>query len=148
MNLRFRFLRAIVAPKTGGRGPALERTEQVDRTYLIWLIAAAALLVGAPAAGVLLTPAEWGMFVSFILLLVADPVFFVLAGGMAGSNPKKYFTLILAAAGLFVLGAWIAFEMFQPDFLIYAAAYLIIGFVSLWVSWLISRRALKRRGRA
>ena len=78
-------------------------------------------------------------FGAFILLFFAvDPLFSLLTG-LYSARSRRLYLLPLYVSLLFLVGAWTFFEPWELDFLIYAVAYLAIGYAAL-----LLRLAIKR----
>lgn len=82
---------------------------------------------------VALVPNNAGMVTTMGLLFVVNPLYSIAVGAFAGKDIKTSWWLPVATAIFFLAGAWIFFEMFEPDFLWYCGCYLIVGIVSMFV---------------
>ena len=71
-----------------------------------------------------------GFGVFILLFFVIDPLFALLAG-LYSAKCKRLWGIPLYVSILFVVGAWAFFELWELDFLIYAAAYLVIGYAAM-----------------
>lgn len=111
--------------------------------FLGWLAASAAVMLLLPWAAVTFVDSHAGMAVTILLFFVIDPIYAVVAGAFAGKNIKGLWSVPVMAAILFLLGAWIFFDMGEGAFVIYAGVYLVIGIVSMFVS---SRIRAKKHG--
>ena len=80
-----------------------------------------------------------GMGIFFLLFYIVNPLFSAFCGIFAGINIRQLWSLPLIVSALFLAGAWIFFELGEPDFLLYAAGYLIIGFAAMLLSYAIKR---------
>lgn len=98
----------------------------------------AIVMILLPWAAVTYVKSNAGMAVTLLLFFVIDPVYFIAVGVFAGRNMKELWSLPAIAAILFLLGAWLFFEMGESAFVIYAGVYLVIGMVSMFLSSLIS----------
>lgn len=52
---------------------------------------------------------------------------------------KKFFILPIVTAVLFLVGAWIFFDMGETAFILYALVYAIIGITAMIISMLINK---------
>lgn len=102
--------------------------------FLGWLAGSAAVMLLLPWAAVTFVDSHAGMTVTILLFFVIDPIYAVVAGAFAGKNIKALWSVPVMAAILFLLGAWIFFDMGEGAFVIYAGVYLVIGIVSTFVS--------------
>lgn len=105
-----------------------------------WLTGSAVVMLLLPWAAVTFVNSNAGMAVTLVLFFVINPVYAMIAGVFAGRNIKGLWSVPVIAGILFLLGAWIFFDMGEAAFLIYAGAYLAIGLVSMLLSSQISRR--------
>ena len=108
-----------------------------------WTISAIFLMIGCPWLAVTFAGSA-GMSVCFLLFFAVDPLFFVFCGAAAGRNIKQLWALPILAAGLYLAGVWIFFEMGEPAFLLYCGGYLVIGATAMLVSWFLTGRKQKR----
>lgn len=105
--------------------------------FLGWLTGSAAIMLLLPWAAVTFVKSNAGMAVTLLLFFVVNPIYVVAAGAFAGRNIKSLWGVPFIAAILFLLGAWIFFDMGEGAFVIYAGVYLVIGIASMVVSSLI-----------
>lgn len=108
-----------------------------------WLAGSAAVMLLLPWAVVSFVNSNAGMAVTLLLFFVIDPIYAVVAGIFAGRDIKGLWSVPVIAALLFILGAWIFFDMGEGAFAIYTGGYLVIGIVSMFVS---SRIYIKMHG--
>ena len=80
------------------------------------------------------------MGICFILFYAVNPLFSIVCGAFAGKNIRQLWALPMTTAGLFLVGVWIFFEMGEPAFLLYAAGYLIISIVTMFISAFVYKR--------
>ena len=104
-----------------------------------WIVAAAALMLGAPWLAVKFAGMN-AMAICFLLFYVANPLFFIACGLYAGTDVRRLWALPLLAAALFLAGAWSFFEAGEPAFWLYAGCYLPLGLVPMAVRALLRRR--------
>lgn len=109
------------------------------KRLILWTAAAAILMVGCPALTVLFA-GENGMAICFLLFFAADPLFSVSSGIAAGRNIKQLWSLPLITAGMFLIGVWALFDFGEPAFALYAVCYLLIGFIAMGLTALITQR--------
>lgn len=74
------------------------------------------------------------MAICLILFFAVNPIAAMLTGIFTGRNIRSRWFQPLLLAMLFIAGTWIAFEMGEKDFLIYAAIYLILGYLSAMIT--------------
>ena len=75
-----------------------------------------------------------------VLFFVIDPGYSMAAGYYAGKKIRRLWWLPAATAGLYLVGAWLFFEMGDPVFLTYAGIYFAVGMEAMLVSRLITGR--------
>ena len=109
------------------------------KKLLIWTFLSALLMIGGPWLALKFSGMD-AMGICFILFYAVNPLFSVVCGAFAGKNIRQLWVLPLIAAGLFLVGVWVFFEMGEPAFLIYAAGYLVLGGIAMLVSAFIMRR--------
>lgn len=108
--------------------------------FLGWLVGSAATMLLLPWAAVTFVNSNAGMAVTLLLFFMINPIYIVIAGAFAGRNIKGLWSVPVIAAILFLLGAWIFFDMGEEAFVIYAGVYLALGIASMFVSSRISKK--------
>lgn len=103
------------------------------KSFIRWTIAAIILMIGCPWLTVAFAGSS-GLGVCFLLFFAVNPVFAAVCGAFAGTRIKQLWALPLVTAGAYLAGVWIFFEIGEPAFLLYAAAYLVIGALAMLVS--------------
>ncbi len=99
-----------------------------------------------PWAAVTFIPGDNGMAVCFLLFYAIYPLYCLFLGVEAGKTIKTSWYLPFLSALFFLLGTWIFFDMGEKAFLLYAFFYLVLGYLSLGITYLIChRRDLKKR---
>lgn len=101
-----------------------------------WIVIAAATLL-LPWLAVTFAPGDAGMAACFLLFFGVNPLLALAMGVIAGR--QKAWWQPVAAAGMFLLGAWLNFEMGETAFLLYAGAYLAIGLAAMGLTRIISK---------
>ena len=112
----------------------------MKKKIFLWLLASGVIMCLLPWLTVTFVRADAGMMVSFLLFFLIDPFFFICLGVAAGRNIQRLWSLPVISAGIFLLGAWAFFEMGEPDFLLYAGSYLVLGLAAMLVSWFLEKR--------
>lgn len=102
--------------------------------FLGWLAGSAAVMLLLPWGAVTFVKSNAGMAVTLLLFFVIDPIYALIAGAFAGRNIKGLWSVPFLVAILFLLGAWIFFDMGESAFAIYAGVYLVIGIIAMLVS--------------
>lgn len=104
-----------------------------------WLTISVAVMLALPWLAVTFTKSDAGMAVTLLLFFAVDPIYVIVTGFSAGRNIKEMWSLPVMAAILFLLGAWIFFDMGEIAFILYAGVYLAIGIIAMLVSAFISQ---------
>ena len=97
------------------------------RTIIPLLIAALVALL-LPWFAVTFVKGDNGMAVIFLLFFAVNPITAVLLGIFSGGDVRAAWFQPLLFAALFLLGTWVFFTMAEMAFVLYAAAYLILGY--------------------
>lgn len=93
-----------------------------------------------PWCAVRFVPSDGGMMVSLLLLLIINPIAAVCIGTISGLHPKSLWYQPLLLAALFAGGAGCFLQFSAPDFLLYAAVYLALGYLAFGVTVLLRRK--------
>nr|WP_298543088.1 hypothetical protein [uncultured Lachnoclostridium sp.] len=109
--------------------------------FCIFISALIMLLL--PWCAITFVKGDGGMAVCLLLFFVVNPILSIGVGIFSGRNIKTSWFQPLLCAMLFVIGTWAFFEIGEIVFIIYAGVYLILGYVSTTISWIISRKYSK-----
>ncbi|MBE6765238.1 MAG: hypothetical protein E7546_05095 [Ruminococcaceae bacterium] len=109
------------------------------RKLIYWTVSATIIMLGLPWLIVTFAGSS-GMAICFILFFAVNPLFSAVCGAFAGKNIKQLWALPIIAAGLFLTGVWLFFELGEPAFLLYCGCYLIIGISSMLASAFINKK--------
>ncbi len=109
------------------------------RTIIPLLIAALVALL-LPWLAVTFAKGDNGMAVIFLLFFAVNPITAVLLGVFSGGNVRMAWFQPLLFAALFLLGTWVFFTMAEMAFVLYAAAYLILGYAAMLLTWCAAKR--------
>lgn len=82
-----------------------------------------------------------GMAVCFLLFYAVNPVFSIIIGIYSGLHIQKLWYLPFLNAILFIVGTWLFFEFAEPDFILYAVIYLMLGVCTMVISYLLYNRS-------
>lgn len=107
---------------------------------LLWMLAAALIMLGLPFLSKMFADSMSGMLVSLILFYAIDPVFSIVMGACAGQDIKGYWYMPIGNAGLFLLGIWLYMSKDLTQFYSYAIVYLALGAVSMIISLFARKR--------
>ena len=102
------------------------------------LLLVAGVMLLLPWLAVTFVPGDAGMAVCFILFFVVNPMLTLGMGALAGIRRQWFWPV--ATAGLFLLGAWLAFSPGEGAFLLYAGVYLALGAAAMLIAALLRKR--------
>lgn len=114
--------------------------ERTMKKLVPWLFASAAVMLMLPALAVRFVNADSGMAVCLALFFLADPLFSACIGVYAGRDPQRLWSLPIFPAVFFLLGAWLFLDAGETAFLFYAAAYALLGYAAMLISWFIRKK--------
>lgn len=109
------------------------------RTIISLLIAALVALL-LPWLAVAFVRGDNGMAVIFLLFFAVNPIAAVLLGVFSGGCVRTAWFQPLLFAALFLLGTWAFFTIGEMTFVLYAAAYLILGYAAMLLAWCAAKR--------
>ncbi len=109
------------------------------KKLIVWTFLAMFLMIGCPWLAVEFAGSA-GMAVCFILFFAINPIFSAVCGVFAGKDIKRLWSLPIIAAGLFLVGVWMFFEMGETAFLWYCGCYLMIGIIAMLISAFVNKR--------
>ena len=85
--------------------------------------------------------ADAGMLVTLLLFFVVHPAVSIVVGILAGKDIKFFWPAPVAVAALFWLFSTFTYETAFP--IVYSAAYLVIGTITMLITWGVTRKANK-----
>ena len=97
---------------------------------IVCALCSAFIMLLLPWCAVTFAKGDGGMAICFLLLFVVNPIASISVGVFMGRRPTVAWFQPLVLSTLFLFGAWIFFDMGEVDFLLYAGAYLLIGYVT------------------
>lgn len=110
------------------------------KKILLWSMASALVMLVLPCLAVTLIKGDGGMAVCLMLFFAINPIYAICSGIYAGRDAKTLWTLPIITAVLFLMGAWCFFDMEEKAFLLYGAAYLMLGGTAMMISMFISKK--------
>ncbi len=116
----------------------------MKKTIWIWLAACVMVMIALPGLVIAFVPPHDVMAYILLELFVINPVFCVLVGLWAGKDFRNRWFLPLVAVVLFLAGAWLFNEAWEPAFLLYAAFNLGLSAAAMLVPALFSKRGNPR----
>ena len=111
----------------------------VKKNSLCALCSAAVMLL-LPWCTVTFANGTSGMAACLLLFFAIDPVAAICVGVFAGRALKAAWFQPLLLSALFLLGAWLFFDMGERAFLLYAAVYLLFAYSSAAISALLVKK--------
>lgn len=109
------------------------------KRFIFWVILTLLLMIGCPW----LTAAfagDAGMIICLFLFFAVNPIFSAMCGISAGKHLKQLWGLPFIVAGTFLAGAWWFLEMGERAFLMYCGCYLLIGVITMLLSFLAQKK--------
>ena len=113
----------------------------MKKNIIFWLAVTAAIMLALPWLAVTLVKGNAGMAVCFLLFFALNPLYSVILGVFAGKDMKHLWSLPVISAVLFLIGAWVLFEMGEMAFILYAVVYLVLGIAAMLISMIIRKKA-------
>lgn len=107
--------------------------EQCHKKYIYWLCATIAVMFVLPFAVARLASECSGMALCMMLFLVINPIYSIILGAACGRNIRQMWNLPLVSSIAFLAGTWLFFDIKEIWFLIYAAIYLALGWIAMFV---------------
>ncbi len=100
------------------------------------------LMVGCPYILSRMVDGSNGLALLFILLFMTNPVYSIMVGIAAGKDLLNclYYPFVVAIS--FAAGYMITFETTDMGLLVYAAGYLILGYVSMFITYRVEKSKL------
>ena len=80
------------------------------------------------------------LVICIALFWAINPIFSIVQGYAAGSDVKEMWGLPLLNSLLYVAGMWLFFAMGEMSFLLYGLMYMVLGYLAMWMMWLVCRR--------
>lgn len=112
----------------------------MTRKPVFWLLLSICVMLVLPWFVVTCIRSDAAMAAVLVLFFAIDPGHSMAAGYYAGKQIRRLWWLPAVSAGLYLLGAWLFFEMGDPAFLTYAGIYFALGMEAMLVSRLITVR--------
>lgn len=104
------------------------------KVIITWLGVTIVVMFALPWAVARLASECSGMALCMMLFFIVNPIYSAILGYRCGKEIKKMWNLPLVSSIAFLAGTWLFFDIREVWFLIYAAAYLAIGWAAMFVS--------------
>lgn len=112
--------------------------------FVLWAAVSAVVMLALPYAAVTFVKGDAGMAACFVLFFAVNPVYSVVVGAFAGKKAEQLWSLPLVSAALFLLGAWLFFDVGETAFILYAAIYFGLAVVAMLISLFIKKCERRR----
>lgn len=107
--------------------------EHQNKKYVYWLCVTAVIMVVLPFAVARLASECSGMALCMMLFFIINPVYSVILGLNCGKNIRRMWSLPLISSITFLAGTWLFFDIREVWFLVYAAIYLLLGWIAMFI---------------
>ncbi|HRF84965.1 MAG TPA: hypothetical protein PLN34_00200 [Alloprevotella sp.] len=104
------------------------------RAVMIWITVTAMVMLALPFAVARFASECSGMALCMMLFFIVNPIYSAILGFRCGRNMRQMWNLPLISAVTFLAGIWLFFNIKEVWFIIYAAAYLMIGWMAMGIS--------------
>ena len=106
----------------------------------ICALCSATIMLLLPWCAVAFANGTGGMAICLLLFFAIDPMAAICVGVFAGRKFKAAWFQPLLLSALFLLGAWLFFDMGERAFLLYAAIYLFLGYSAAAIAAILSKK--------
>lgn len=107
------------------------------KKYVFPVAAILLVMLLLPSLAVRFIPGDAGMATCFALFYAVNPLLAVGMGVLAGLRRQWWWPVAVSMA--FMAGVWLAFKPGEMAFLLYAGAYLALGWAAMGLTWLAQR---------
>ena len=104
------------------------------------LCLSAVVMLLTPLLVTRLVQSDGAFLVVLLLFFVLDPFVSLLLGLEAGKSVREGWYLPLVNAALFLLGAWLNFDMGDTAFFYYVGLYLLIGYGAMGIRLIFHKK--------
>lgn len=112
----------------------------MNKRFRNWIIASAVVMLGLPFLAVAFTTGNMALVICIALFWAINPIFSIVQGYAAGSDVREMWGLPLLNSLLYVAGMWLFFAMGEMSFLLYGLMYMALGYLAMWMMWMVCRR--------
>lgn len=107
----------------------------------MWLAATVAVMFALPFCMARFAPADAGMALCMMLFFIVNPIYSAILGFRCSKDVRQMWSLPLISSITFLAGTLLFFDIREVWFIIYAATYLAIGWVTMGINkYLNSKR--------
>lgn len=104
------------------------------RAIITWIAVTVVVMFVLPFVVARLASECSGMALCMVLFFIINPGYSVILGFNCGKNIRRMWNLPLVSAIAFLAGTWLFFDIKEVWFLIYAAIYLTLGWIAMFIS--------------
>ncbi len=108
----------------------------------ICTLCSAMIMLLLPWCAVTFAKGASGMAICILLFFAVDPMAAICVGVFAGRKLKAAWFQPFLLSALFLLGAWVFFDMGEQAFLFYAVVYLVLGYSAAAIAAILSKKKL------
>ena len=112
----------------------------ITKNYICWLCLSIAVMSLLPFIAVTFVKGDAGMAVCFLLFYAVNPIYSIVVGFFTSKNIKKMWSLPILSSILFLLSAWIFFDISETAFVVYAIIYFVISIIIMFISAFIKKK--------
>lgn len=110
------------------------RIAHCDNEYIYWLCATIVVMFVLPFAIARFASECNGMALCMILFLIVNPVYSAILGFNCGRNIRQMWNFPFVSSIAFIAGTWLFFDIKEMWFIIYAATYLALGWIAMFIN--------------
>ncbi len=111
----------------------INHMEQCNKKYIYWLCTTIAVMLVLPFVVARLASECSGMALCMMLFFIINPIYSAILGFNCGKNIRRMWNLPLVSSIAFLAGTWLFFDIKEIWFLIYAAIYLALGWIAMFI---------------
>ncbi len=114
------------------------------KVIITWIAATVAVMFALPFAVARLASECSGMALCIILFFIVNPIYSAILGFRCGRNIRQMWNLPLVSSAAFLAGTWLFFDIKEVWFVIYASAYLIIGWTAMGIGKYLNSKHIEK----
>ncbi len=111
----------------------------MKKKYAIMLLVTTVVMLGIPWLIVIFAESDAAMMIYILMLYGINPIYVLITGAVAGRNEKILWGFPFISAAMFLLGTWLAFEMGESVFVMYAGVYLGLSVMAMMISAIVEK---------
>lgn len=114
------------------------------QVIMMWMAITIAVMLALPFAVDRFASECSGMALCIMLFFMVNPVYSAVLGFYCGRNVRQLWSLPLFSSVAFLAGTWLVFDIKEVWFIVYAAAYLVIGWAVMGISRYLATSGSRR----